>query len=344
MEIQIYRLTFKAALHLADVRQDYGTSEVRLHSDTIHAALMSVLDSIGYNIPKDGKMDYSLSSLFPFRANSKGFDYFFPKPMLSFNTTFEHSLLAKKMKKVEWLDKAYFEKVISNQEIFLFGDASDDMKHFQGSFLANQEYKVPIMSFQTLPRVKVPRDYAQKDSIGEFVKPEPFYMQQIYFAEGAGLYFMATGNTDLLDKAMNVLQHEGIGTDRYVGNGHFFYEKDKITLNLPKNTTQVTNLSLFCPLNKEQLDGMLGGNGNYDLVKRSGWVTSDAGLGVRRKSVHMFKEGSVFQVNENQSDLPYIFGNQAIDISPDASILPDDKKALHKIWRNGQSLFIPVNQ
>ncbi len=342
MQVKIYRLTFLSALHLADVRQDYGSSETRLHSDTLHAAFIAALARVGAALPENGKVPFAISSLFPFRKNKTNFDYFFPKPQLRFNTTFENPLLAKKMKKVEWLDKAYFEKVIAKNEIFLFGDTTDDMCHFQGSFLSSYQYSVPLMSFQTLPRVKVPRDY-ELDKDGNKPESEPFYMQQIRFADDAGLYFMVQGDDlTLLEKAMNVLQYEGIGTDRNVGNGHFSYEVDTLNLDVPQATNYAANLSLFCPENKEELSDLLQGNGHYDLIKRSGWITSDEGLGARRKSINMFREGSIFSLKAENTSNFAVKGRQYIDLSPDATVLPADKKNLHPIWRNGQSLFIPV--
>ncbi|KAA6311035.1 hypothetical protein EZS27_037765, partial [termite gut metagenome] len=46
------------------------------------------------------------------------------------------------------------------------------------------------------------------------------------FKDYSGLFFVVLGDdTSLLDAAMEVLQHEGIGTDRNVGNGFLLLKK-----------------------------------------------------------------------------------------------------------------------
>ena len=79
-------------------------------------------------------------------------------------------------------------------------------------------------------------------------------MERIFFKDHSGMYFIAEGdNTKLLEKGLEILQHEGIGTDRNVGNGYFEFSKDEIELDLPENAKYSMNLSLFLPEKQEQL-------------------------------------------------------------------------------------------
>lgn len=48
---------------------------------------------------------------------------------------------------------------------------------------------------------------------------KPFYMERIFFKDYSGLYFIVHGDTSIIENALDLLQTEGIGTDRNVGNG-----------------------------------------------------------------------------------------------------------------------------
>ncbi|HMP15204.1 MAG TPA: type III-A CRISPR-associated RAMP protein Csm4 [Saprospiraceae bacterium] len=339
---QVFKLYFTGSLHLSDVRQDYGNSEKIAHSDMLTAALIAAMARIGDTVPAAGKLPFALSSLFPFREEQGGFtQYFFPKPALRFNTP-PADKLAKKLKKLAWLDQGYLEDMIHFRQIERFGEGN---AHLQGEFLSRTTIEAPIYTAQTIPRVQVPRMSMNEQN--EVNTTEIFYMQMLRFREGAGLYFIAQGDTTALNwlcRALDILGEEGIGTDRNVGNGQFYYRSDTLELNLPAPGSYMTNLSLFCPESPEQLRQLIPADdsfrGSYDLVKRGGWITSDGALGIRKKPVYMLREGSVLVHPDAAETIPQM-GLANVDLTPDT--LPPGRLLSHPIYRSGRALFIPVN-
>ena len=329
-KFSIYKLHFTTPLHLGDARDDYSVSMKTIYSDTMYAALTSCLAKIGKSIPDDGDLGFTISSLFPFYQKNKDSKavYFFPKgykKSKANDNTAEESITAKDIKKIQWIDANYFEKRInSNDTIY------NDGKSIQGEYLTREEVDKDFIQSEISPRVTVSRT-GEEDA-------KPFYMDRLYFKGNSGLYFLVLGDTKLLDIGIDILQHEGIGTDRNVGNGFFTFSKDEIELETPENSDYVMSLSLFIPESKEQLSEMLSGEkAGYDFVRRGGWVTTPPFNALRKNAVYAFMHGSVFSLGN--TDKLQIKG-RIVDLKPE---LPDNEQKLdHSIWRNGKTLFIPV--
>lgn len=322
-----YRLFFSGPLHIGDIRpDDYGSTEPFIHSDTLHAALTACWAKLGQPIPDDGAPGFFISSLFPFSTVNDKKVYFFPKLMKPWNIQKNQITYAKKLKRLQWLDKHYFEWQLNDQPIDGFG--GKDEHHLKGAF-ATQEDVGEFITRQVSQRVAIPR---QRDEEND---PRPFYMERLFFKEGSGLYFLFQGDevaAEKLEKALNLLQYEGLGTDRTVGNGAFTFDRGSVELQVPEATGYSANLSLFCPENKEQLAGMLSEGAAYDFLKRGGWITTEGAQTYRKRAVYMFREGSIFHHSQPTA------GRPGIDLSPTANFISME----HKVWRNGSSIFLPV--
>lgn len=332
-KFKIYKLCFTTPLHIGDERADYGISLQTIHSDTLYAAMTSVLAKIGFEIPNNGDFGFAISSLFPYFEKEKGKAvYFLPKLKLQ---TIPHKDLqddAKKIKKIEWLDVEFFNKQINGEHLFNKDNVKLLLKN--GKYLTKSKIDKDFISKEIIPRVKVSRDLSED--------AEPFYMERLYFKEESGMYFIAVGDDEkmkIIDLALKVLKDEGIGTDRTIGNGFFKFSTDEIVLNLPKSN-KVSNLSLLLPENQEQIDELLSGdNIAYNFQKRGGWIT-DSGLNsFRKNTVQMFSEASVFSQN-NEVDKEFVSGD-IVDLKPKLDF-EHLKIKPHPIWRNGRALFIPV--
>ena len=250
-KFKIYKLRFTTPLHIGDERADYGTSLQTIHSDTLYAAMTAVLAKIGMEIPDDGDLGFTISSLFPFyeKEDEKAKDikpvYFLPKLKLQPIPPKELQNEAKKIKKIEWLDIEFFSKMINGEPLF---DDKFKLSWLNGKYLSSKKIDKDFITKEVNPRVQVSRDFS-KDA-------EPFYMERLYFKEKSGMYFIAVGDTSRIDLALKILKDEGIGTDRTIGNGFFEFETDEIELQLPKGN-RIANLSLFIPENQTQLDELL---------------------------------------------------------------------------------------
>lgn len=335
-----YYLEFKGNLHLGDVRADYGNTELNIHSDTLQAAIIAALAAIG-KAPEDGHLPFALTSMFPFyhEMETSTVHHFFPKPIVRLESDMDTSEISKKIKKIKWVDQYYFEGILNGKVFPNFGNNGDD--DFQGTFLHNHFIGDPIYYTQTIPRASIPRTY-----IGlEKVNTQIFYMEVIRFRPKAGFYFLAEGSPDslkLLEKALSVLEDEGFGTDRTVGNGHFTWSKSEIIINAPTRSEYITNLSLYCPPSQELLLMHLNESDihiAYDLLKRGGWITSASDLGIRKRFVYMISEGSIlWNCLKPESTNPiFISGSDNINVKP---LIPVKTKA---ITRSGKAIFLPIN-
>lgn len=333
---KVYKLHFTSPIHIGDERLDYGSSQKYLHSDSMYAALTSILASVGYEIPKNGDLGFQISSLFPFyqKSNDDKSVYFFPKLKKQGVPPTEFQGIAKQMKKIEWIDLDSFNRLVDGEN-YLYANLAETKESLKSNFFTKET--LPTDGFihsEVAPRVQVPRYGIE----GAATDAEPFYMERVFFKEYSGLFFIAVGdNLDLLDKALQILKDEGIGTDRTVGQGFFDFETDTIEIN-HVDSKSVTNLSLFCPESKDQLSRMLDDNEGqviaYDFKKRGGWITTAPFNTFRKNSVYMFTEGSVF----NHSIITSAFSMGAI-----VDLKPDSVNGLnHPVFRSGKAIFIPV--
>ncbi len=329
LKLNIYKLHFTTPLHLGDVRDDYGISLKTMASDTMYAALIACLAKIGKPIPDDGDLGCTISSLFPFYQKEKETDavLFFPKPLKQYLPESEKAVEErKKVKKVAWLDAQYFSRMLSGNP--LFDDNTIDK--LDGEFLTDKDINQNFIVSQVLPRVTISRD-GHEDAV-------PFYMDRIMFKDYSGLYFIAYGDTTFLDQAMQLLQYEGIGTDRNVGNGFFEFETSIVEIDVPNDSSYAIALSSFIPESKEQLQAMLGDEEvAYDFQRRGGWITTPPHNTLRKNVIHAFTASSVFKMQCKGIETK---GKVGVDLKPEISC---DEKLDHPVWRCGRALFIPID-
>ena len=328
-KFKIYKLRFTTPLHLGDERADYDTSLSVYHSDSMYAAITAVLAKIGIQIPDNGDFGFSISSLFPYYQKDNDTIFFLPKPLKQDDFDPE---IRKIVKKIEWLDIKYFNKYINGENLFANGF---NKKSSHGSYMTDMDIDDGFISKEVNPRVTVSRT-GQEDA-------RPFYMERLYFKYDSGMYFIALGdNFDILENALEILKDEGIGTDRTVGNGFFEWESDKIEINIPESE-YFTNLSMFIPVNKEQLQNMLNSqNTAYRFQKRGGWITDEGLNTFRKNNIYMFNEGSVFKTSKTND---FSTNGRIVNLMPDLTYehLREEKGIeKHPVWRNGKAIFIPV--
>ncbi|MCQ2211695.1 MAG: type III-A CRISPR-associated RAMP protein Csm4 [Paludibacteraceae bacterium] len=323
----IYKLHFTTPLHLGDSRDDYSVSLKTINSDTMYAALISCLAKLGQDISKDGDLGCTISNLFPFYQKDRNTNavYFFPKPLKqTLPTSDKATEERKKIKKVTWLDEKYFSKILKGEQ--LFDDNSID-RSIKGLYMTDMEIDKDFMSSQVSSRVTVSRN-GQEDA-------KPFHMDRVVFKDYSGFFFLAKGDTSSLEKAMDLLQCEGIGTDRNVGNGYFEYEVKSVDVEFPDSAKYTMSLSSFIPESKEQLESMLASkNVAYDFQRRGGWITTSPHNTLRKNVIYSFSAGSVFKLECNSVN---IYGKVGVDLKPDW-----DSTLNHPIWRCGRALFLPI--
>jgi len=331
-KFNVFRLHFESPLHLGDEKEDYSESLRMFHSDSLYAAMTSALFKVG-ELPKDGTFNGDLgavvSSLFPFyqKDTETSTIYFFPK--LRKVEILDESMLEKhkEIKKIKWLDQAIFEKQLNGNVASGFYSEAN----IQEEFLSTQKLPDNFISAQVFPRVTVSRN-GMEDA-------EPFYMERLFFKDYSGLFFIVTGELSLVRKALKILQYEGIGTDRTVGNGFFKLEEDVIELDLPSDPGHAMNLSLYLPDSEKKLQRQIEGKTAYNLKKRGGWISTPPYNTLRKNRIYMFEEGGLFNSSENT----YFSDGKIANLKPCTEKLPKELKNIHNIWRCGKALFLPLN-
>ncbi len=327
---EVIYFEFTAPIHISNARSDYGISEKTIHSDTIYAAIMQSWAILGKADWIKANPDFTISSLFPFTLKLDNAEkvHFFVKPFLKANTvkSEERSEDAKKFKKLKYVDITHFESYISNKEVASTTDS------IQGSYQTFDKIDKNFMTSDVQPRIKRPRD-EQEDSV-------PFYTERIFFKKGSGMFCLVQFENDIsrnqVKAALNLLAENGIGTDRAAGNGQFKLSFGKIDLEIAQNTKYAMNMSLFCPESKANLSEILEDkNVKYETIKRGGWISEPHNT-LRKRSIYMFKEGSIFRIDTQQ---PFSKG-KTVDLQPDSALLPI--KIENPIFRVGKALFLPV--
>ena len=312
-----YLLHFPGPLHIGDMRDDYGVSCQTLSSDTMYAALTATLAKIGEAIPPTGDLGCTISSLFPYyQANqTEGPILFFPKPM-SFSPTANDTQDIKTLKKITWVDLHYLESILKGDNLVKENTIAD----VHDKIYLTQSPCEKFIYSQVKNRVAVSR--ACEDA-------NPFYMDDIHFTGHSGLYFLAEGNTKVIDKVLPLLMHEGIGTDRNVGHGHFEYQKKEIEIQVPEDSDMGLLLSTYIPTTSDILAQNLNHDGiAYQIVRRGGWITQIGYNTQRKNAIYAFDAGSVLHGLDS--------GNGAI-----VDLAPNNFKE-HKIWRCGKSIVLPI--
>lgn len=332
---------FKGGLHLArGITNAYDKSLDTLHSDTLKSAIFSTALSVFGEDAIDRSFfdQFLISSAFPFFASGQQQEeqlYFFPKPeLIKLPLAVDGNLANKEktLKKVRYIEKSLFEALLQGENA---GTLTEE--NFVGPFVSHpnkplrsilaRENCTAILQSEPYQHVNIARDQGSDST--------PYFVDKIYFHPKAGLYIILQTSNDTVKgqviAALRLMAESGIGTNRNTGYGHFELEVEEMSLTLPEKGTHQLNLSLYWP-EKTEIESHLQ-ESYYGLTKRGGYISSPANdqhLTLRKRSVYMFTEGSIF---------PFLPGRKGkiADLRPDFDLLK------HPIWRDGQPIFVPIN-
>lgn len=327
---KIYKLHFTSPLHIGDRHENDDNSLKTIQSDTLYAALMSCLAKTGYQVPENGDLGFTVSSLFPYFQKDKDSKpvLFLPNPLKARFSEIDASL-AKKIKKMQWVDVSFFEKIISGEQ---FSD--DFINNIQESYLTKTQLPEDtngsreFVKSEVSQRVKIVSRTGEEDA-------EPYYVDKILFKYESGMYFLVQGNTEMLEEALKILSIEGIGTDRNVGYGFFDFSKDELSIELPKLANHQVSLSLLIPESKDQLNKLMDSEDvAYDFTRRGGWITTFPYTTLRKNAIYGFLPGSVFSLKDDDCS---VIG-KIVNLKPEIGEMTPD----HPIWRNGKAIMLPM--
>jgi CRISPR-associated protein Csm4 len=300
------------------------TSEY-IHSDTIFSAICNVyrllygrksLEEI-LKLFKDHDPPFLISSAFPYISDT----LLFPMPKSIDLSKYSEDI--KKFKKVGFVSKSIFERIIKGKSIE--EDIKEENLGQNGYVLFANEEKSQFRKGNIWEKREVPRVVIDRKTSASNI----YHFGEIVYSKDCGLYFLIEfkdrGYEGKLKAAIRLLGDEGIGGDRTYGKGLFKIKEpefNKISIDLTPKEHFIT-LSLYYP-RKEELTSLR--EGFYELIGRGGWIYSPQGKTMRRKFVRMFAEGSVFPA-PIQGDLVSVKPKEFTD---------------HEIYRYGYAFAIPL--
>jgi CRISPR type III-A-associated RAMP protein Csm4 len=172
----------------------------------------------------------------------------------------------------------------------------------------------------------------------------PFYLEKLYPMGETGLYFIVHNNTwqssdfKLFEGVLKLLGQNGIGLQRNLGHGRFDAIESTLNLDLPQGAETWVSLSLYRPENKKEVEVALNNDDtNYQFIKRGGWMSSpenDAHISVRKQSVMMFTEGSVFAHGKNNE--------KVLTKGHHVNLKPNWDTPMNDVYRDGKAIFLPI--
>lgn len=314
MQFTLCKLKPRGPLHLGEREGLLEGSSTIIHSDTLfsafcHAFQLLYGDTQLINLIQklENKEPYFLiSSMFPYWGKSLYFRI--PKNQYQMSVT-------KKMK-VEFIEKTGLEQL-------LHGEKLDKVIDARVTIPRKEDQYVP-WDLENIPRVGLSR---LDNSTGERF----FHFGQVRYHEDAGFFFLVKylnrAFQNKFEATIRLLADEGFGGDRSSGKGMMetpIFEP--LEIDTPVQGNGVMTLSLYYS-GETETDGIK--DGFYDLIERKGYIYSPYGSNLRRRSVRMFTEGSVFPTKLTRV-------GQLVDVTPEIF-------QKHKVFRYGYIFALPCH-
>lgn len=327
MKFKVYKLQFKAPLHIGEEGIGAEKIETYVHSDTLMGALVNMYALLGKEV-NFSDPPFKVTSAFPFSGDL----FFFPVPIGTLHHLMQEAddlSIVKKLKKVKFIEKSLFEKLLRGEAFSLSEINWKLLKKFNQFLIPSGVNSFNgVFSVSEVPRIRVDRgDHSVKGG-------NIFYFSQLFFHERCGLFFlvdMADEHVEQFEAALSLLADEGLGADRNVGKGFFSWEKTEIELQIPENADSVYLASLYYPKFEEISNKIDISNSYYKILTRKGFVFNFKLSGLRRSPVRMLEEGSILKVKD---------GN---DINGDNPVvIPAGEQSEFPIYRYGKAFYFPI--
>lgn len=318
----VIKLHFTSPLHLGTGKDNYDSSAAELQADSISAALAAVkVQTEGCSDVMGFLESFCISSAFPFNKEN----YFLPRPMGDLPISVigdEDNFSRKALKKIQFIEKSIWEKIVSHQELII---DKDSIKH---SFLVDKKnFVAPPYKKQVHQRVCVSRNATETP---------PFFFEWTFFDKDCGLYILTDACSEKLEellKLFRILGEWGIGSDRNVGGGQFEVSSDSLSFSYPLSENDgILLLSPYLP-NEDEHKIIDWKHSKFSLIERGGYMAGSVSNTLRhiwKRSVFMLNTGSVLTgINKPKGSV--------INLVPNDFSSPD----MHPAYRSGRPFFLP---
>jgi CRISPR-associated protein Csm4 len=279
MKLILYKLRLKGPIHLGEREGWLEGGNTFIHSDTLFSGFCHAFYLLFGETEVKGLIkrfnnddpDFIVSSAFPYWQGA----LYFPVPKNQLSTN-------KEILKIEFIEKAAFERLMNGEKL----------EKIIGSFKTIPQKGVQRYpwSLENIPRIGLSRLHNHPGDMF-------FHFGQVWYKADAGLFFLVKYlNNEFQPKfeaSLRLLADEGIGGDRSSGKGLFIMETPfEMEITVPTDFNGIISLSLYYPKDQSETVGIK--DGFYDLIERKGYIYSPYGSSLRRRSIRMFAEGSVF--------------------------------------------------
>jgi len=369
-QISPYELHFRGALRIGTRGLSQEEAGAAIPSDTLFAALVDAFRRSGGSAnalvapfcsqPPDPP--FLLTSAFPFAGGVR----FFPVPvdLARLLKPEAIALYGKQVKRIKYLSEGLLQRALQGEKLdaYLFPKNEND-EPTAGAKLQGGLFWLGCDELDQLPK-GMQRQPRQRHSL-RLVKvwqaeriphvtvdriqaaPVIFHAGRITFSEGCGLWFGVEWKApdrlipdsqltyqEAFLRALSLLQDDGLGGDRSVGNGAFTInagQEPPAALNLPDAAPGLLAylLSRYHPGQAELPQALTLPGTAYQLVNIAGWARSPDAPAQRRKRVTLVAEGSLVY-------LPGLPPGELADVTP--SYTNPEGELPHRVYRMGLAL------
>lgn len=324
--MQLFKLRFQSALHVDS--KGSGNPEVSddfIRSDTLSAALClswaAIHRDAGPGFFKEPP--FTVSSAFPYIGDT----LLFPMPAWRIWRDISDDAKRKSLKKIRWVSRGIFNRLLSGKQV-----DPEETHVLPGGAALFREETGDSPEFKNAPSWAVSeRQRVLVDRLGLATDGGLFFFALQFFAPWAGLWFLANGSQETLEKlrgALAFLGDTGIGADRNSGLGHFQVVTDT-AYDLPKaQGGGFVSLSLFNPGETDAMERLTRKTA-YGITTRAGWIVQST---IGRPPIRVFTEGSYF------SERPR---GRVVEMLPEAVRIKYGLSLNHAAPRDFRALFMP---
>jgi len=361
---QLVKLNFgRNNAHFGELGIGLEQTSERVRSDTLFSAWMSAyaklfgkgeVGKILAEYEQNPQLAFRISSTFIYRCYEDEYTYYLPRP-LTFPKGYPQEddwKIDKVYKKLNYLPLEIWhrwyqsEEGMTNdlEELIEIAEAKtkydipkDGELYESGTFAYGETFNTCLVPKVAVDRITRATNFYHTGFVKFRWEPE----QDKYTGLYCLIYFPENFDRRIKENvktSLELLGEEGLGGERSSGAGRFKPEWSDLdeTWEAILNQQDLNNshyclISLYWQNPKKGIpNGLLGESASYEVVERRGWISSPfSGRQLRRKSVRMFAEGSVFPIS--------VLGELA-------DVTPEDFRANHSIYRSGICINLPINE
>jgi len=361
-DFTVFRLTFRSPLRIGERGVGLEVTRPYVPADTLFSALcmawrdffseQDMLNDILHRYTPQsspGSAPFFLTSAFPYAGSVR----FFPKPLAHLPQVTIADDSAKAYKRVRFVSETVFHKLLNAEAVhFDDGSCGNDGQVWlscSGSTKNQPPDPLSLQSFWDAEsndyifwRVNIrPRVTLDRVNSASMI----WHIGGVHFRENAGLWFAVdfrTTDASFQNKfvsCLRLLGDTGLGSERGGGYGLFQFSHQLESLPSAANANSFLTLTPFCPKDTAELKSLTQGPAAYELITRRGWIGSPKGSTLRRKTIWMFSEGSVFSSSASQPP------GTLVDVTPEmwktGNVAAD---ARHDVFRYGYGFPIGLRR